>query len=137
MLCGRPLPWVERADHLGHVLHQTGTMAQDCKEKRAKFIDSSVKIRETFDFAHPEEKIKAIERYCTSLYGSNLWDLASDEAEGVFAAWRTGIKLAWGVHRGCRTFLLQTVLAPQLTSLRVILPDSSAACWSVLALRWL
>ena len=25
-LCGRPLPWVERADHLGHALHQDGTM---------------------------------------------------------------------------------------------------------------
>ena len=29
------------------------------------------------------------------------------------------MKLAWGVHRGCRTFLLQQVLAPEVTSLRV------------------
>ena len=26
LLCGRPLPWVERAQHLGHALHQDGTM---------------------------------------------------------------------------------------------------------------
>ena len=43
-LCGRPLPWVERADHLGHVLHQDGTMDHDCLQKRAQFIDASVKI---------------------------------------------------------------------------------------------
>ena len=47
VLCGRPLPWVERADHLGHTLHQDGRMRQDCREKRAQFIDSSLKVRET------------------------------------------------------------------------------------------
>ena len=52
-LCGRPLPWVERAEHLGHALHQDGTMTQDTLEKRAQFIDTSVKIRESFHFAHP------------------------------------------------------------------------------------
>ena len=37
----------------------------------------------------------------------------------VFAAWQTGHKLAWGVHRGCRSYLVQQVLAPHITSLRV------------------
>ena len=37
----------------------------------------------------------------------------------VFSSWKTGVKLAWGVHRGCRTHLLQTVLAPGLSSLKV------------------
>ena len=119
VLCGRLLPWVERADHLGHALHQDGLMRQDCREKRAKYIDTSVKIREAFYFAHPHEQILATEKYCTALYGSNLWDLSSPEAEMVFAAWRTGHKLAWGVHRGCRSYLLQQVLAPHVTSLRV------------------
>ena len=72
LLCGRPLPWVERAEHLGHVLHQDGQMRQDCREKRAHFIDTSVKVREAFYFAHPHEQISATEKYCTALYGSNL-----------------------------------------------------------------
>ena len=37
----------------------------------------------------------------------------------VFNSWKTSVKLAWGVHRGCRTYLLQKVLAPDLVSLRV------------------
>ena len=45
LLCGRPLPWVERAEHLGHTIHQDGQMRQDCREKRAQYIDSSVKER--------------------------------------------------------------------------------------------
>ena len=102
-------------------------MRQDCREKRAHYIDISVKIREAFYFAHPHEQILATEKYFTALYGSNLWDLASPEAEMVFATWRTGHKLtwrtghklAWGVHRGCRTYLLQHVLAPHVTSVRM------------------
>ena len=37
----------------------------------------------------------------------------------ICAAWKTGVKLAWGVHRGCRTYLVQQVLAPGVPSLRV------------------
>ena len=118
-LCGRDLPWVARAEHLGHTLSEEGTMKQDAREKRARFIDSHVKVRETFSFAHPEEQLIAVEKYCTSLYGSNLYDFNNSEFDMICSAWRTGVKLAWGVHRGCRTYLLQQVLAPGVTSLRV------------------
>ena len=118
ILCGRPLPWVERADHLGHTLHQDGTMAQDCREKRAQFIDTSVKVREAFHFAHPMEQIQATEKYCTAVYGSNLWDLRSKEANMLVNAWRTGHKLAWGVPRSTHTYLVEEVLAPGLQHLQ-------------------
>jgi hypothetical protein len=118
-LCGRALPYVDRCDHLGHTLQSDGLMAGDCRQKRAQFIDSSVKLREAFQFAHPHEQILATEKYLTSFYGSNLWNLSSPEAGMVFSAWRTGHKIAWDVHRGCRTYLVQAVLAPHVTSLRV------------------
>ena len=35
MLNGKELPWVESALHLGHVLHESGSMDQDTKAKRA------------------------------------------------------------------------------------------------------
>ena len=94
-------------------------MRQDCKEKRVQFIDASVKTRETFKFAHPSEQISAVEKYCTAVYGSNLWDLRSPEAEMVYNSWKTSVKLSWNVPRGCRTYLLQNFLAPGLISLRV------------------
>ena len=62
ILCSRLLPWVERAHHLGHALHQDGLMRQDCLEKRAQYIDTSVKIREAFYFANPHEQILATEK---------------------------------------------------------------------------
>lgn len=96
-------------------------MRQDCREKRASFIDSSAKIRECFDFAHPAEVIKATDIYSTTCYGSNLWDFKSKEFDMLVNAWRTGHKLAWAVPRGCRTFLVQEVLAPHVRNLRASL----------------
>ena len=120
-LCGSPLPWVERAEHLGHALHQDGSMRQDCREKRAHFIDSSSKIREAFSFAHPFEQILAVEKYCTAMYGSNLWHLCGKEAGMVVSAWRTGHKLAWDVPRSCHNYLVEEVLAAGAASLEVSL----------------
>ena len=37
----------------------------------------------------------------------------------VFSAWRTRHKIAWRVHRGCNSYLVQQVLAPHVKSLKV------------------
>ena len=86
--------------------------------KRAQFIDSSVKIREGFGFAHPGDQITVVEKYCTAAYGSNLWKLGEREAVMYTNAWRTSQKLAWDVPRACHSYLVQTVLAPHVGSLR-------------------
>ena len=94
-------------------------MRHDAVEKRAQFINCSVKIRESFSFAHPDEQLQAVDKYCTLVYGSNLYKFNSNEFNMICSAWKTSVKLAWGVHRGCRTYILQQVLAPGVTSLRV------------------
>ena len=102
-------------DHLGIALHESGQLTQDCREKRAQFIDKSAKIRETFKFAHPTEQIFAVEKYCSSaIHGGNLWDLTSKEAQMMFGIWRTGHKLSWQVDRKCHTYLVQEALTPGL-----------------------
>jgi hypothetical protein len=70
-LCGRDLPWVQHATHLGHELHQMCNMEFDANVKRAQFIESSVKIQESFGFAQPNEILEAIHTYA----GKNLLKL--------------------------------------------------------------
>ena len=111
ILCGKPLPWVETAEHLGHTLSSDGTMKQDIREKRAEFIDKAVKVRETFSYSHPEQIVDAVDKYCTTFYSSNLWDLHSKEAETVYSTWRTNLKLAWDCPRATRGYLVQEVLS--------------------------
>ena len=118
-LCGRDLPWVNTATHLGHEIHETGSMEHDALIKRAIFIANTVEIRESFSFASPVEILSAMKIYCCSFYGSMLWDLGGQGASMVFNSWSTAVKLTWDVPRATRTYLLQQVLQSGLTSARV------------------
>ena len=109
-LCGRELPYVRQADHLGNTLTEQGNMDQDAVIKRAKFIQSSVEIREVFKFAAPQEIVKSLKIYSSSFYGSCLWDLSGDKAKQVFSAWNTSIKLAWGCPQQTRSYFVQQLL---------------------------
>ena len=119
MLCGKDLPWVDTATHLGHELHSSGTMEHDSNVARARFIDQTVEVRQSFSFASPAEVVRALQVYCTSFYGSMLWDLQSDGAKQLFNSWTTGIKLTWDCPRATRTYLVQQVLACGSTSAKV------------------
>ena len=118
-LCGRDLPWVKSASHLGHELHESGNMEYDATVKKAIFIRNSVDVRETFHFASPVEVQSALKVYCSSFYGCMLWDLGGEAASQVYNAWSTAVKLAWHVPRATRTYLVQHVLAGGMTSARV------------------
>ena len=61
VLNGKQFPLVESALHLGHVLHQSGTM--DILSKKSTFIDNSVEVRETFGFSSPSEVFQAVKHY--------------------------------------------------------------------------
>ena len=117
-LCGRLLPWVERACHLGHELHESGSMDFDITAKKAQFIDKSVEIRSMFEWAGPSEILRALKLYLSSFYGAMLWDLASEKARQVYNAWNTAVKLSWDCPRGTKTFLLQNVLSSDMSSAR-------------------
>lgn len=118
MLNGKQLPWVDSAPHLGHVLHESGTMDHDIKAKRATFIGDSTECRESFGFASPCDVLKAVKVHVGSHYGSNLWQLDSPVAEQYYAAWRTCVKLAWHVPRAAHTYLIDHLLANGLSSVK-------------------
>ena len=119
MLDGKQLPWVESAVHIGHLLHQSGNMEKDIRVKRATFIDESVQVRETFQFANPAEVMQAVKLYVGSHYGSMLWDLDSDMARQYCNAWTTCVKLAWQVPRATHTYFVDQLLSCDQTSARM------------------
>ena len=96
-LCGKNLPWVETAEHLGHTLHQDTTMEADCKRARARFITKSLEVRSELSFASPNIILKVLRIFCKDAYGSMLWDLSSGSAESFFKCWNTNVKLVHGV----------------------------------------
>ena len=117
-LNGRDLPYVTSAAHLGNELTQACNMEQDCRMKRANYIDKTVSIRDTFSFAEPEQVLQAIEKYCGDHYGAMLWPFDSDITGQYFRCWSTAVKLVWDVPRGCHTYLVENLLAANFVSTR-------------------
>ena len=95
---------------MGNMLTEQGDMDHDAEIKRAKFINSSLEIRETFKSAAPSEVVKALKVYSRSFYGSYLWDLGGDKAKQVYTAWSTSVKLVCGLSQQTRTYFLLQML---------------------------
>ena len=93
-------------------------MDKDAAVKRARFIDRTVGLRESFYFAYPEQKIRAVQVYACDGYGSMLYDFSSSSCESFFKSWNTCMKLIWKVPRSTFTYLVEHVLAADFTSLR-------------------
>ena len=118
ILDGKPLPWVEKVEHLGHVLLKTMSMDADCSRARGSFMGRASDIRENMFFADPDQKMKAISLYCCDGYGSMLWDLQSDAAESYFKAWNVQSRLAWDVSYKTHTYLVENYFCDNHISLR-------------------
>ena len=117
-LYGVDLPWVQTATHLGHELSQDCNMEQDMKMKRAEFIGKTTEVRESFNFAQPNQVLQAVRTYCCSLYGAMTWSLCSDKARQVFNCWNTCVKLAWGVPRSTHSYIVDSLLSSGIPSVR-------------------
>ena len=117
-LFGEQLPWVNSAEHLGHTLHKDCTMDMDARTKRASYIDKTSDIRNIFEFAHPNQILKAGQVYCTDAYGFMLYDLSSQASQSFYKSWNTFVKLAWGVPLDTYTYLVENCLAENFVPLR-------------------
>ena len=117
-LDGENLPWVERADHLGHVLHQSGSLLADGVRARASFMSKASDIRDNLYFADPRQRVQAIQLYCCDGYGVMLWNFRSDYAESYFKAWNIQVRNAWRVCSETHTYLVESFFAHGQKSLR-------------------
>ena len=100
--------------HSAPVLHN----GHDAAVKRARFIDKTLDLRETFAFALPGQVFRAVQIYASDLYGAMLYDLSSPASESYFKTWNTCVKLTWNGPRSTYTYLVENVLASGFVSLR-------------------
>ena len=91
---------------------------EDMRCKSGAIISKSKVIRDSFDFAPPNQILQAVRTYCFDLYGAMTWSLYSEKAKQVFNTWSTCVKLAWGVPRGTHTYLVDNLLSSGIPSMR-------------------
>ena len=97
------VPWTEKYKHLGHFVHQDEDMAHDLNAKRGEFISNIHSLRQEFGQLNPHVFLRLVSTYCTSFYGSNLWDLSGPSSSKLWTTWnvllKTSFNLPYGTHR--------------------------------------
>ena len=104
LLCGNPLPWVDRLKHLGNNISNVIDGNQlDMKIKAAKYVDKNNSLCQEFYFAHPSTKVHLNNVYNGHFTGSQLWQFGSKEMEKFESTYNRSVKimydLPWGTHR--------------------------------------
>ena len=111
-------PWVQSAVHLGHTIHQDLTLDADARARRARFISSSVEVRNKFSFASPHQILKAVRIFSCDAYGSVLWRLDSPSASSYYKSYSSCVRRIWRLPVNTYTYLVEGHLSSGLPPLR-------------------
>ena len=114
-LNGNPLPWVEKADHLGNSLSvnvNTNPVSMDTSsdllQKTAIFFDSVHQLVQKYGYCDPRLVCELVRIFGTSFYGSALWQLDSIEHEQLNRSWNTCIKMVYKLPFNCHTGFIES-----------------------------
>ena len=102
-----PLPWVSEVKHLGNILQSDNSMKRDVAVKRGKFIGKVNSLLQEFHFADPAVLVKLLKVYCTSLYGSSLWDIYSSYVDRLYKSWNVSIRYIFNVPYTTHRYLIE------------------------------
>ena len=89
--------------------------------RRGAYIGETVELLEVFRYAHPLQKLSAIQTYSCSFYGSNLYDLYGPAANQLYRAWQISVRDAWGVSRATRNYIVDHLLSVPFPHIRQLM----------------
>ena len=109
LLNGDPLPWVEKAKHLGNILQNDNSMKDDTLAKRGKLIGKIHSILQEFHYVDPSVLVKILNIHVTAFYGSSLWDLYSKEVIRIFSTWNVTMRHIFKLPRTTHRYFIEAV----------------------------
>ena len=107
VLNGDPLPWVHQVKHLGNILQSDNSMSIDCTLKRGRFIGKVNSLMQEFYFASSRVKMKLINIFASSFYGSGLWNLSSNTCERLYKSWNVAVRVCFNVPPNTHRYLVE------------------------------
>ena len=109
VLDGNALPWVNQVKHLGHTLQADTSMNIDVTLKRGAFIGKINSLLQEFHYAAPHVLIKFMQTYACNLYGSNTWDLFSNECQKLYRSYNVAIRNMLKLPRTTHRYLIEPI----------------------------
>ena len=82
------IPRCESAIHLGHLLNTRNTRNALIEHSINQFNKSFYGFISKFDVCNTTTKSKLFHQYCSSMYGSQLWDLTNQNINAMCTQWR-------------------------------------------------
>ena len=82
------VPKCDSAIHLGHMLNTKYTKNTLIEESIKSFNKSFYGFMSKFDGCNTTVRNKLFHQYCSSMYGSQLWDLTNKNVENMCTQWR-------------------------------------------------
>ena len=83
VLYGRNIPFVHQHEHLGHLISDDELFVQDQTNKINSFTGKYHNLQQRVGFQDPVVMMTLVNTYLLSFYGSNLWDLSSEDSERI------------------------------------------------------
>ena len=82
---------------------------KDIDIKKGKFIGCVNNITTEFQFAHPVAKVKLLQIYGSSFYGSNLWDYYSPSSDKLYKTWNIALRKLFNLPARSHTRYLDVI----------------------------
>ena len=102
----QPIAYVDQYSHLGHIISNDLDDTADIVQRRNVMAGQINNVLCYFSQLDNFVKIKLLKSYCTSLYGSVLWDMSNSSIELVCSAWRRGLRRVLGLPNTAHCSLL-------------------------------
>ena len=106
---GTLIEYVRHGVHLGHSIG-TVTHCYMVRDVARDFFTHLNGILANFNYCELQTKYRLFVSYCTSYYGSCLWDLQQKLADVFYTTWRKAIRRLFGLPRNAHCNLLPLTL---------------------------
>ena len=93
------IKYVKEWQHLGNIIETSQSDSTCIINRRNKAIGQINDILCYFGKLDSIAKTKLLYAYCSSFYGSVLWDLQRTEIQRICSAWRIALRRIWRVPR--------------------------------------
>ena len=104
-----PIDYVDSWLHLGNILSIDQNDSLSIASRRSHLIGQINNILCTFGKLSIAVKTDLLYKFCSSFYGSVLWDLQRPDVQRICSVWRDAMKRIWRLPRNTHSILINSL----------------------------
>jgi hypothetical protein len=109
VLGGHRIDMVRKWPHLGNIIDSTQKDNECIIHRRHKLIGQINDTLCSFRSLQPSVKLELLNTYCSSIYGSVLWNIDNVEIQRVCSIWRSAVKRILGLPYRAHNYLVSNL----------------------------